>query len=833
MTLNKKAKLALMSTACFGILLPTVAFSQTDGAAEEAAERNDQPGDEIIVTGTSREKSTLRAAFSTSVIDGDRLETFETNSLADVLRHVPGVKAEGGGGEAGTNVFIRGLPQGGQIQFTPLYYDGMPVLSTFGLNASSYDVFHRNDLGVESLEFVRGGISNLFGAGSVAGVINVLTKSGGDEHEGVLQAEWANRGRLKTDFAVSGPLGSGDSGLYYALSGFYRADDGPIDTGFDSDGYQIKGNIKKEFGDGSGSITLYGQFIDDSTQFLLPLPLDGVTRERTTGNDGNIVTTVQTSEARNLSFQTPDGIFNTGIEDGIRVDGGMFGIGFEKDLGDGWAVNGRAKFAKYDHEFNLFLNGDGVINAPEGLQEFLDNRSLGDLSDASFTFATSGLAVPDDFLLFGNRILDLNRDVEDFTAEVNFTKSMVTGGLDHLFTFGGYYARAEGDDDAVTTRFLGDFNNRSRLVNLVITDPVTMTDTIVSQNGLLAAGIGYQDRDQVARRFAGYFADEIEAGNLNVEFGVRIEKFIGDVFQERTDTIDLAGFGVNAGMNLTPDLSEIVFGTGAFDEGTVSDTEWAVAGGLQYSLDDHLSIGGLSVYANFSRGFFFPQLRSQRFSSLGEFGQFEAEIIKTAEAGVKYSGPRFATTVAGFWTDLENRADVRFLNAPGGGVQEVVQLLSSRAYGLEANLSVNITDTLSFDGNITLQDHEFTEGSDPSLVGRELRRQPGVLANTGLYYDDGRFDFAVMHSFNGENFANNVNTVTLDAFNILNLDAGYSLPIGDDTLRIGFGVFNLLDSQGLTEGNPRAGAAQSATGDFFVGRPILPRRFTVKAAYKF
>ena len=33
---------------------------------------------------------------------------------------------------------FEGLPSGGQYQFTPLMYDGIPVLSTFGLNSSAY-----------------------------------------------------------------------------------------------------------------------------------------------------------------------------------------------------------------------------------------------------------------------------------------------------------------------------------------------------------------------------------------------------------------------------------------------------------------------------------------------------------------------------------------------------------------------------------------------------------------------------------------------------------------------------------------------------------------------
>jgi len=38
-----------------------------------------------------------------------------------------------------------------------------------GLNSSAPDVYYRTDLGIDRLEFVRGGVSNLFGGGGIGG----------------------------------------------------------------------------------------------------------------------------------------------------------------------------------------------------------------------------------------------------------------------------------------------------------------------------------------------------------------------------------------------------------------------------------------------------------------------------------------------------------------------------------------------------------------------------------------------------------------------------------------------------------------------------------------
>ncbi len=838
--MRSKTKFQLMMTVCAGSLLAAPTLAQ-DAAPSESARGGTL--EQIIVTGTPKARAAIQTPFSTTELDPIQLERLNTNSLADIVRVVPGVRAEGGGGAVAVNIFVRGLPQGGQIQLTPLQFDGLPSVSSFGLSQINSDIFIQPDIGIAEMEFVRGGVTNLFGTGSVAGILNFRSKKGGDELEGKAKVEWADEGRFKTDFYLGGPLGSADSGLKFAMSGFYRNDDGPIDTGLDTEGVQLRANITKELADNSGSITLFGQFIDDSSVFFLPLPLDADTRKRIPGNTGETVFSMNSSAFAGAAWQTPDGLFQTGIKDGADVNGVTVGTEFEKFFSDGWSVNGRAKYSDYDHNLAIFLNGDGIANSPETQAEFLDRRGLGAVENASFTFSESGETLPDDFLLFGNRILDLPRSFEDFTLELNINKEVSTGNANHLFTFGGFFARLSGDDDQRNTRVLGDFSAQSRAVDLVITDPVSGQDTIVSRGGVLNAGLAYQNRDAVAKRFAFYAADQVDIGKWSFEAGVRFEKFLGSVIEERTSTFDLSGVGRNAGLNLADGLSMVTFGNGTFVSDDVSDSAWAAAGAVLYDLSDMLDTGSMTVYANFSRGFFMPQLRSQRFGPNGEFGQFEAEVIKTAEVGLKYAGATFGGTIAGWWTELKDRADVRLLNDPNtGGTIEFVDLISTRAFGVEATWNVDLANLLnmnslqyfSFEGNLTLQDHKFTESTaSPAQVGAELRRLPNILINTGVYYDDGRFDFALTHNFGGEQFANNVNSVELDGFSIVNLDAGFSIPVENSSVRLGFRVFNLFDSQGLTEGNPRAGAGQDTSGPFFIGRPILPRRFFVSAAYSF
>ena len=163
-------------------------------------------GNAIIITGTSVARSQLNTPMQATRIDAARLELLNTSSPADILTTIPMLKAEGGGGEVASNIFVAGLPSGGQYQFTPYEFNGIPVIGSIGLNSSAPDVYYRPDLGVERLEFVHGGVSNLFGGGSVGGLINFIDKTGGPETHGDIRLETGELGLARGDFALSGAV---------------------------------------------------------------------------------------------------------------------------------------------------------------------------------------------------------------------------------------------------------------------------------------------------------------------------------------------------------------------------------------------------------------------------------------------------------------------------------------------------------------------------------------------------------------------------------------------------------------------------------------------------
>ena len=753
--------------------------------------------DEVVVTATFGSRSQKDSPISMTYLNARQLQKLASNSQADILRTIPGITAEGGGGEVASNVFVRGMPSGGQYQFTPLQVDGMPVLSTFGLNSSAHDVYFRNDIGIRSLEFVRGGASTLFGAGSVAGIINYSSVSGGPEHDSKVQLEFAEGGRAKFDFLTSGPLAEN---TYYAFSGFYRYDDGPLDTGLPTRGYQIRGNIKKYFNDGNSTFTISGQLIDDNVQFYLPYPLANANgeRERPLGNDGETVFTTLTDQATDFSFDTPNGRFETPIGDGVTTKGGYIMMDLKHSFASDWKISAKAKAAGYDHWFNLFLDGDGTHNTPESQADYLTDRGLP--ADAVFTYVDTGKELAPGDLLFENRVLDRQRPMEEMVGELNLTKS-VNG---HNFTIGTFLSDTKAEDNNWIWNFVGDFSNSPRVVGISYLD--MDGNTVNYSTGGFISGSQTSNNQIQSIKSAVYLADEYKGERFNFDIGVRYEKATGIISKE-------TGVGSNT-----------------FNKGRVSTDGFAVAAAGLYKLSSTTNI-----YANGSRGYFFPELRGVRFSAPGQAQSYEPETVVQGELGAKFNTGKFAATGALFLVSLSDRRSVDFVNDGQGGVREEVSVQSTRTVGLEANLNYQLSGSFNVYGNFTFQDHEFTkfEGND-ELVGNELRRQPNIMGLVGLNYEKNGFDFDLSSNFLGSKFANDANTVELDGFNIVRASAGYSIDLGNSqSLRLGVSVFNLLDEAGVTEGSPRQGNSQISGGEYFVGRPILPRRIFFRATFDF
>jgi len=352
-----------------------------------------------------------------------------------------------------------------------------------------------------------------------------------------------------------------------------------------------------------------------------------------------------------------------------------------------------------------------------------------------------------------------------------------------------------------------------------------------TQNGLAKANGMVGNRDRSARRTAFYVADQIERDKWSYDVGIRVERLDGDVKQFN---IGADPFIMGTDPLVSNNIEQVSFMDGSLSAGTVSTTEWALSAGALYRLND-----SVNLFGNISRGYFFPQIRSVPFSDVtgqeGELASYEGETIDAIEIGAKLQTDNFDGYLTVFYTTLDDRRNVDFENDSSGNVVEVVNLQSTEAFGIEASGTYHVNDFWSLYGNVTLRDSEFTKAENTDVLGKELRRQPLAMVNLGARFNYNNFDAALMYNFHGDNYANDSNSVKLDSYNLVRLEAGYTFEFDSgQTLRVSGNVFNVTDEQGISEGSPRQGNAQSgAPEQFFVGRPILPRRAMIRVTYDF
>ncbi|MEM7162453.1 MAG: TonB-dependent receptor, partial [Bacteroidota bacterium] len=785
---------------------------------------------EVVITASSTFRSQKEAPLSMSTLRMAEITRLNANSQADILRSIPGITAEGGGGETATNLFVRGLPSGGQYTFNPLQYDGAPLMTSFGLNSSAHDVYARPDIGFKGVEFVRGGAAVLYGAGSPAGIINYVSKTGDSNPGNVFNLETADQGRVRADFYSGGRLGSEDSKTFYAITGFMRYDNGPYETGVPTRGGQLRANLKKNFE--RGSFTVHTQFINDRAQFLMPLPLEGGSRERIDGNDGEPVSQLMSGELSNTSFLTAGGVYNSPYGDGVYTKGGYAMGDFEYDLASDLKFNAKAKLANYQHSFALHVGGNGANGGnPITMDRYMETVAPGHMS-YSANYLGLDTQVSGSDLVVDNLHVDRIRPMSDFSGEASLTKNITTASGSHNITVGTFLGRSEAEDINFQYRAVSEWNNNPRLVNISYVD--SLGQNVVYSQGGLSNRIGQtSNRFLSQNRTAFYLTDEIIADKWRLDVGVRYERTEGQFSNG-----NIVSSAVYTDPELTPELANVNFADGSFVRAGVEADGLAISIAGLYEMSK-----STNLYANFSRGYFFPQLRGFAPIATGVTGtEYNPETIIQGEGGVKYGSKKLSGSAAIYYVALQDRISIQ--NSFVGGVLEQVNRneQNTATIGLEAAWDYLFAEGFKLRGSLTFQSHEITKNIREDLIngtsetineGNELARQPKLLGFLGLYYDKNNFDVFASLNHTGAKFTSDDNTIELDPINIIRLGAGYSFDLNDgsEVFRVGFSIFNLTDSQGITEGNPRA--IVEGEGEFFFGRPILPRRTFVTATLNF
>lgn len=779
---------------------------------------------EIVVTGTRTPRQKIESTVAISTLSPRELELANPRSTTEVLRYIPGfTRVESSGGEVNQNVSVRGIFG---VEYVMFMEDGLPVFPTMHTFFMNADNLFRPDENIGTVEVIRGGNSALFGSNTPGAIINFINKTGGPEIGGVVKATAATEGLGRYDFNINGPLG--DNWRFNA-GGFYRHDEGVRDPGYPGvRGGQFKASATRLLNNGyvRGSLKV----IDDRNQFILPLPFQNPSDPKYVAgfSDKGAMTT---PEGNHIRVPIPTGELELPLDNGLRTEAYWLtaDIGFE--FPGGWEIQNIAQTMQNNQEWNAivpfdimpvqsYING---LNLPQGsrVEMFYTNHfdATGKRLPFTANSTPNGLIAP-------SGEWHVEKPISAFQNQLSLNKSIG----EHNLSAGFYFANYTQTNRWYFTEILTDVRDNPRFVDVVVIDTLGNVTPLTS-NGFRRYLSNYVNGTGTTTIFSAMLGAEVKVTpQLRVDVGGRWESDKYVQTSENTSPIDLDG-DPSTPFDLVP------WGNGSFRHFSRTLDDYAISLGANYAVNDQIA-----VYAQGSRAFKMPALDEFLNAEAQErIDRFEAQETRVAEAGLKYSGPRFGFSANGFWGELKNIVGQgAVLDSVTGEITWRVQPSpESRSYGAELEFSVKPTRELTVFGAGTYVKPQTLPGTGAALTAGGI---PDFLANLAATYTIAGLTFKADWHYVGArdlifseyDVARGVYTTyekvgELAAYNYFNVGAMYRIPA--QPIAISLDVLNVAQSKGLEEGNPRLPAAGGA--EFFLARPLLPRRAQLSVSYQF
>jgi vitamin B12 transporter len=164
--------------------------------------------DELVVESPTRSsKPVTRTAENVTVVTADDIRLMNAHTVAEVLNSVTGVQVflTGGPGSSATASI-----QGSESRHVAVFIDDIPLNNLSDNTAELGSLPVQN---IEKIEIVKGPASSAWGS-ALGGVINIITKSGGEEGaKGLLSASYGQH--LTGDYRGEASGKQGDVGYYF------------------------------------------------------------------------------------------------------------------------------------------------------------------------------------------------------------------------------------------------------------------------------------------------------------------------------------------------------------------------------------------------------------------------------------------------------------------------------------------------------------------------------------------------------------------------------------------------------------------------------------------
>lgn len=828
----KKIHLLIAVAPC---ALVTPAFAQTvdsvaataaveakaDIAPQDSASREAQA--EVFSTGVAKGRDRLDSATSTSGLRSAEIEKIGARSISEILRVIPGIRSEAATGQGSANITIRGLPIASTgAKFLQLQEDGLPVLEFGDIAFATADTFLRADLNLAAVEAIRGGSASTFASNSPGGIVNFISKTGDVEGGSVQLSAGLDYGMRRVDFDYGARL---SPTLRFHIGGFYRDGEGPRETGVNSTrGGQVKLNITKEFE--NGYIRLYGKYLNDviPAYDTTPIAVSGTNMEPVYKNIANYDVRQDTLFSRNFQhLLTLDGNNQPVVDDmtaGQHPVQKSIGVEAKFEIA-GWDVTEKFRYSGMSNHFMGIYYAQFVpaammpaaFGAPGGTLRYASGPSYGQTITNPATLNGNGLGALQ--MVADTDLGDLSNAINDIRA----SKVWNLGGSDLTTTVGLYSSHQKIDSDWNWVSVLTDVVGGGEL-NLL--DVVTATGVRVSEDGVLRYG-SPTNPAQFNRSYRLGYTINAPFASVNLKLGgVALGASVRYDFGKASGTVlgsDLGGgrvgvAPVDVNRNGTISVPEMQVGVLPLTRPAPVDYDY---GYLSYSVSANWRIAeSLSTFARYSQGGRANADRIQ-FSPLvsaldGSMVDADAavDVVKQAEAGVKYRNEQLALNLTGFWAKAEDSN----LDATTG----TPLLREYKAVGAEFEGSYQM-GIFSIAAGATYTDAEVTaDALNAAIVGTVPQHQAELIYQVTPQITTERFSAGASIVGTTGSYATAANTLKVPGFTTTNAFVQFR-PLDRVTLAVT--AANLFDVIAITAiDDPVIPATGVARGHVLNGRTI-------------